>query len=133
MANLLRIEPTKSHVTGEPDGNGWFVFDNGRKYHRPLEREANHSRSSFPCPMIRRDSIDPCMGPDGQMHDSLSSYRRSLRPDGNPQGESYLELGNEKLPEITYEFDEKQRRDDIKAAIEDVKNGYRPDVAYLED
>lgn len=129
MAELLRIEPSLFR----PETEGWFVFDDGRKYLRPLEREDNTSRSSFPCPMIRRDSIDPCRGPDGKMHESLSSYRRSLRPDGNPQGQSYIEVGNESVTYEAPQFDRKQRRDDIKAAIEDVKNGRVAPPVFLED
>lgn len=130
-ARLLRIEPTKSHLTGEPDGFGWHVFDNGRSYHRSLERASPSARSSTPS--IRRDSIEPCRGMDGRMHDSLSSYRRTLRADGNPQGENYIELGNESLSPVTYDFDKAARREDIRAALQDVKNGRVPPLTVLED
>ena len=133
MAKLLRIEPTTSHVTGLPDGKAWFVFDDGKRYHRSLERDHNRSRSNFPAPAIRRDSIDPMCGADGRMYDSLSALRRTYLPENNPKGERYFEIGNEELPSVTYDFDPKQRRDDIKAAIEDVKNGRVPPVTVLED
>ncbi len=133
MAQLLAVNPTKSHVTGEPDGKAWFVFDDGRSYHRDLERAEHPARSSFPAPMIRRDSIEPCLGADGKMHDSLASYRRSLRADGNPRGENFIEIGNESLPTVTQKFDRKQRRDDIRAGIEDVRNGRVPPLTVLED
>lgn len=134
MAELIAIEPTKSHLTGEPDGRAWFRFDDGRSYHRKLERAENTSRSSFPAPSIRRDSIEPCMGGDRKLHDSLSSYRRSLRPDGNPFGDSFIEVGNEAYPQAeTPTFDRKARRDDIRAAIEDVKNGRVAPPVALED
>lgn len=130
MANLLRIEP----ATFRPDEQAWFVFDNGKRYLRSTVEHAPVARSSFPAPMIRRDSIEPCRGPDGQMHDSLASLRRSYRADGNPQGENYTEIGNEPLPApIEHKFDRKERREDIKAAIEDVKNGRVPPMAILED
>ena len=73
--------------------------------------------------LVSGDIIAPILGPDGQTHTSLSTYRASLKPDGNPQGERYLELGDHELPHAPPKFDRKQRRDDIKAAIEDVKNG----------
>lgn len=130
MAELLRVEPTRSHLTGEPDGNAWFVFDDGRSYHRPLERVIPPARSS---PFIHRDSIEPCLGADGRMHDSLASYRRSLRADGNPRGETFIELGNERMTPNLPTFDRKQRRDDIRAGIEDVRNGRVPPLAILED
>lgn len=123
MAEIVRIEPTKSHTTGKPDGFAWFVFDNGRSMHRKIDREPEPARSSFPAPMIRRDRIDPCLGMDGKMHDSLASYRRSLRADGNPQGENYIELGNESLKPVEHTFDRGERREDIKAALADVKAG----------
>lgn len=129
-ARLLRIEPTKSHLTGEPDGLAWFVFDNGRSYHRSLEQP---DLADVPFPMIRRDSIAPCLGMDGRIHDSLSSYRRTLRSDGNPQGENYIELGNESLSPVTYDFDKAERRDHIRAALQDVKNGHVPPLTVLED
>jgi len=130
MATLVRIEP----ALFRPDEQGWFVMSDGRKYLRPLEpREPVRARSSFPCPMIRKDTIDPCMGMDGRMHDSLSSYRRSLKAENNPQGESYTEIGNEEAPTITHDFDRKQRRDDIKAAIMDVKYGRVPPPTATPD
>lgn len=131
VARLLRVEPTKSHLTGEPDGYGWHVFDNGRSLHRSLERAPPPARSSTPA--IRRDSIAPCLGMDGQTHDSLSSYRRTLRADGNPQGENYIELGNESLSPVIYDFDKAERRDHIRAALQDVKNGNVPPLTVLED
>lgn len=127
MAQLLRVEPSKFCA-----GEAWFVFDDGRSYLRKLERE-KVARSSFPAPMIRRDSIDPILGPDMRMHDSLSSYRRSLRAENNPRGENYIEIGNESLPTEIRDFDPSQRREDIRAAIHDVKNGNVPPLTILED
>ncbi|MBB4642364.1 hypothetical protein [Rhizorhapis suberifaciens] len=121
MANLVRIEPSLFRAD-----EVWFVFDDGRKCLRKTTPPEVPARSDFPCPMIRRDSIDPCFGMDGRMHDSMASYRRTLRPDGNPQGERYIELGNESLPHVEQKIDRQQRRDDIKAAIQDVKYGRVP-------
>lgn len=130
MAELVKVEPTVSKLTGEPDGFAWFVFDNGRQYHRRLD-QAREERPR--APYIRRDSIEPCRGMDGKIHDSLASYRRTLRADGNPQGENYIELGNESLTPVEHKFDPKQRRDDIKAAIADVKAGNIPVPAFIGD
>lgn len=128
MAELIRVEPSKFCA-----GEAWFIFDDGRSYLRKTARSAPAARSDFPCPMIRRDAIEPCRGMDGQMHDSLSSYRRTLKADGNPQGENYIELGNESLKPVTYDFDPTQRRDDIRAALQDVKDGRVPPLTVLED
>lgn len=118
MAELIAIEPAIFRAD-----EAWFVFDDGSKRLRKIDRPVNHARSDFPAPAIRRDSIDACLGMDGKMHESLASYRRTLRADGNPQGENYIELGNESLKPVTHTFDRKQRRDDIRAAIADVKAG----------
>src|SRR3546814_10948027 len=75
-------------------------------------------------PRIKVDQIAPCLGMDGKIHDSLASLRRTYRADGNPQGENYVEIGDQELPAFQApEFDRKQRRDDIRAGIEDLKNG----------
>jgi hypothetical protein len=124
MASLVRIEPAMFRAD-----EAWFVFDDGRKYLR--KREAPEARTRAPA--IMRDSIELCRGPDGRMHDSLASYRRSLRADGNPQGENYTEIGNERLTPVEHKFDRKQRRDDIRAGLEDVRNGRVPPMAILED
>lgn len=77
---------------------------------------------------ILSDTIEPSRGADGKMHDSLSGLRKSYLPGGNPQGERYLELGDQNITPATHTFDRKQRRDDIRAAMEDVKNGRVPPI-----
>lgn len=73
------------------------------------------------------DSIDPVFGADGKMHDSMASYKHSLTPEGNPQGERYHIVGDDKLPEYKPpKFDKAQRREDIKRAVADVKYGRVP-------
>lgn len=106
-------------------GKVWVEIGPGRKRLVDLNRTYTPpKRSSFPAPAIRRDSIDPCLGADGKMHDSLASYRRSLRAEHNPRGENFIEIGNEELPEFKApQFDRAKRRDDIRAAIADVKAG----------
>lgn len=129
MAELVRIEPSIFRTD-----EAWFVFDDGTQRLRKVNQEPVAARSDFPCPMIRRDSIEPCRGMDGKMHDSMASYRRTLRADGNPQGENYIELGNESLTPVEHKFDRKERRDDIRAALADVKAGKPiPAPAFLGD
>jgi len=92
------------------------------------------ARRLVSAPLVVSDCIDPRRGADGRMHDSLASYRHSLTPEGNPKGERYFELGrNEELPSKTYDYDPKQRRDDIRAAMADVRNGNVPQPVILED
>lgn len=129
MAELVRIDASLFR-----EDEKWFVYDDGRSILRRVGRHTESARSDFPAPMIRRDSIDPCRGPDGRVHESLSSLRRSYRADGNPQGETYHEIGNDVIaPAPLPQFDRRQRRDDIRAAISDVKEGRVPPLAVLED
>lgn len=87
------------------------------------------SQRVISAPAVHSDAIEPVRGADGKMHDSMASYRRSLAPGGNPQGERYIELGNEKVPDYKPpEFDPKARRDAIRAGIADVKAGRVPPV-----
>lgn len=71
---------------------------------KPIQHEERArvapARSALPCPMIGGDNLDkPAWGPDGKLHTSKASLRASYKPSGNPMGNSYVEVGNEKLPE----------------------------------
>jgi putative FmdB family regulatory protein len=113
--------------------------ENGHRFERAVPLRDFSQRQSCECgsdarrvisaPRIRSDVIEPRMGADGKLHDSLASYRRSLTPEGNRKGERYLELGNEELPAFKPpEFDRKERREAIRAGIADVKAGRVPPV-----
>lgn len=107
----------------------WYNI-NGRQVYRavPQERSAG-SGSSFPCPRFITDEIEPTWGADGKQYTSMAAYRATLRPDGNPKGERYIEYGNEKIPEYEApQFDKAQRVETIKQAIHDVENGNVPDI-----
>lgn len=111
MAEIVAIEPSLFR----PDTEAWFIFDDGRKCLRKLETGSRDAaRSDFPCPVIRSDKIDPCLGLDGRMYESLSGYRRTLKAENNPQGENYIELGNESLKHAPKQFSKQERRDAIK-------------------
>jgi len=91
------------------------------------EHRARLGTSSLACPYFKQDTIAPILGMDGRIYDTLSGYRKTLEPSGNPKGERYIEVGNEQTK--AYEapkFNRKQRREDIKRAISDVKNGNVP-------
>ena len=83
------------------------------------------SRRMIVAPMIAAsDTIEPTWGADGRQHTSMAAYRRTLRPDGNPMGERFLEMGNERPPKWKPpEFDRRERREAIRAGIADVKAG----------
>lgn len=76
-------------------------------------------------PVVLSDVIEPRYGADGKLHDSLSSYRRSLTPEGNPRGERFFELGDEQLKTVEHKPDPKKLRDDIRKSIAEVKQGRR--------
>lgn len=99
-----------------------------------FKRALNHARSDLPMPFFKQDTIEPCRGMDGKMHDTLTGLRKTYEPSGNPKGKRYIEIGNEKLE--TYkapEFDRKQRRDSIKQALHDVKTGnVSPEIAAIQ-
>lgn len=128
MPELIATEPALFN----PD-EVWLIFSDGRRCLRKRTPPKAAARSSFPTPMLRSDTIDPIRGPDGRMHDSLSGFRAACRPDGNPQGERYLELGDQELPAFKApEFDPQARRDAIRAGIADVKAGRVPPVVTGE-
>lgn len=48
--------------------------------------------------MIISDHIEPVQSmADGNYYSSKSSLRKTYKPSGNPDGASYVELGNEKV------------------------------------
>lgn len=76
----------------------WFDLGNGRKVFRRIPAPVV-ARSPLPCPMIISDSIDPTESmADGKTYTSKTALRRTYRPDGNPQGREYVELGNDQRP-----------------------------------
>jgi putative FmdB family regulatory protein len=88
------------------------------------------ARRVLSAPRVLSDHIEPIMGADGRMHTSLSSYRRSLAPSGNPKGERFIELGNESLPEYQPpKTDKAALVDAVRAGMADVKAGRVPPVA----
>lgn len=111
----------------------WFKLENGREVYRPVPDARNstsHARSDLPCPLIKSDRIEPIRGFDGKMYDSLSGFRKTLLPSGNPQGERYYELGDQEIKFQAPKFDRAKRREDIKRAIADVESGNVPTPVY---
>jgi len=109
----------------------WYTLSNGRSVYRsvPTPRSA---ASSFPCPRIVSDTIDPTWGADGKQYTSMSAYRQTLLPSGNPRGERFIEYGNEPIPQYEApQFDEAQRVETIKRAIHDVETGNLPPDVML--
>jgi hypothetical protein len=73
----------------------WITLENGRHVYRTIPEQRQSVRSSFPCPQIRSDRIEPVQSmADGNWYDSMSSLRATYKPSGNPQGEEYTEIGD---------------------------------------
>ena len=107
----------------------WFKLDDGRSVYRAVPQPRPDARSSFPCPRIVSDNIEPTYGADGKLYTSMSAYRKTLLPSGNPKGEQFIEYGNEKIPDYKPpEFSKEKRVEDIKRAIHDVETGNIPPV-----
>lgn len=105
----------------------WYTLDNGRQVYRAVPQAIQSQRSTFPCPRMIRDEIEPTWGADGKQYTSLSAYRQTLLPSGNPKGERFIEYGNEPIPPYEApQFDESQRVETIKRAIHDVETGNVP-------
>ncbi len=95
----------------------------------------NRARSdALPVPMIIRDFDEPVQSmADGKMYTSKRALSRSARAAHNPHGQDFIELGNESMPWVEHQADEKQLRDDIRAAKADLDAGWRPEVVALDD
>lgn len=90
------------------------------------------SRKLLSAPRVISDTIPPTYGADGKLHDSLSSYRHSMTPEGNPQGERYNEVERQHVRSLDSKPDRKQIRDDIERSIAEVKQGRRVAPVALE-
>lgn len=105
----------------------WVMLPNGRSVFRRIEQAPPVARSSFPCPRIMSDRIEPVQSmADGKTYDSLSALRRTYRADGNPFGETFTEVGDAEISYQAPEFDRQSRRDHIRQAIADVRDGNVP-------
>lgn len=70
---------------------------------------------------------------DGKWYTSKRALAQSAKASHNPHGQDFIELGNEEMPFVEHKTDEKQLRDDIRAAKADLDAGWRPDIVALSD
>jgi hypothetical protein len=83
--------------------------------------------------MLIRDFDEPVQSmADGKWYTSKRALAATHKASGNPHGQDFIELGNEKMAPIEHKTDEKQLRDDIRAAKADLDAGWRPDVVALD-
>lgn len=81
------------------------------------------ARSALPAPMVVSDSIDALRHHGtGEILDSKSAFRKRNKELG------YVEIGNEKPKgrRTPAKLDRQQRKNDIRKAIYQLKNGKRP-------
>lgn len=78
---------------------GWHELDKWPVECWEHQASLNHARSSLPSPMVISDNIDPVRSmADGKEYTSKAALRATYKPSGNPQGNSYAEVGNEIMP-----------------------------------
>jgi len=91
-------------------------------------------RSDLAAPMLIRPFAQPVQSmADGKYYDTPGELSRSHRAAHNPHGQDFIELGNEQMQFVEHKSDEKQLRDDVRAAMQDVKEGRLPEVLNLAD
>lgn len=101
----------------------------------PVERKPRGTgkRADFPTPMTIRDFDDPVQSmADGKWYSSKAALARSHKASGNPHGQDFVELGNEKQEFREYTPDKATERNTIRKAIHDFNEGWRPDVLALD-
>lgn len=111
----------------------WYDMGNGRQVYRKVP-EPRPERSSLPCPRLIRDFDEPVQSmADGKWYSSKADLARSHKASGNPHGQDFIELGNERPEFVPYEPDAGKRRDDIRQALHDVQNGnLPPEIAAIQ-
>lgn len=82
----------------------WVDLGDGRSVYRNVAPKPRGERSHLPSPMVVCDTLDqPTQSmADGKYYTSKSAMRATYRPSGNPQGNSYIEVGNEVQKQTPY-------------------------------
>lgn len=90
-------------------------------------REAETQRSSLPSPMVISDTMDPVRSmADGKEYTSKAALRSTYKPSGNPDGISYVEVGNEKpTGTVKPKADEKAIQESLHKALARYERGER--------
>ncbi len=89
--------------------------------------EAEPQRSSLPAPMVIADTIDAVRSmADGKEYTSKAALRATYKPSGNPDGISYVEVGNERPTGIVKpKVDEKAIQTSLQKALARYERGER--------
>jgi hypothetical protein len=112
----------------------WIDLGNGRKLLRKVGPMSRGPRSDLACPNVIKPFSEPVQSmADGRFYDHPRDLERTYRADGNPSGQEFIPLGNEKSQGVEYTLDPKQRRNDIKQALHDVQTGnVSAEIAAIE-
>lgn len=73
----------------------WFDKGDGRQVMRKVRNDPPPARSHLPTPVVIGDNIELKSMADGKIYTSKAALRASYLPSGNPQGERYIEVGDE--------------------------------------
>jgi hypothetical protein len=112
----------------------WIDRGDGRQTLRKVREPRPSNRSDLPCPMLISAFAEPVQSAaDGKWYSSPAELSRSHRASGNPHGIDFIELGNESMPWVEHKTSEVELRNDVRAAVHDVKEGRLPEVVALED
>jgi hypothetical protein len=92
-------------------------------------------RADFPIPMMIRDFDEPVQSmANGRWYHSKRGLAASHKASGNPHGQDFIELGNDKpLPFVPHKTDERAEREVIRQAVHDVENGWVPPAPVALD
>lgn len=98
-------------------------FDLNRSINEMVSAHREKMRSNLARPYFKQDTIDPIRGADGKIYETLSGYRKTLLPSGNPRGEHYIEIGNEPIPEYKPPVeDRKKKREELGKILHEFKS-----------
>lgn len=94
---------------------------------RERRQSAPPNRSHLASPRLVRPFSEPIQSmANGQWCDTSAELSATHKAANNPAGVDYIELGNERVEWKPAEFNEKERRDDIRKSLHDVMNGNVP-------
>lgn len=112
----------------------WYDAGNGRQVYRKVPEISAPKRSHLSSPQLVRPFDQPIQSQaNGKWYDDPKSLSASHKAANNPQGVDYIELGNERMEWKPAEFNEKERRDDIRQSLHDVMNGnISPDIQNIQ-
>lgn len=113
---------------------GWINLGGGRQVYRRIPDAPPKQRSHLARPSLIRDFAEPVQSmADGKYYTSKRALAQTAKASHNPHGVDFVELGNEEMPWVEHKESPDAVREDIRAAQAALDNGWRPDVAILDD